>query len=99
MVPAQRSPGRTADIRYHERVFPVAGPATGAGLAVTMLSDFNSSGLNTNSLSCGVSMACTQTCRLTPLSPRYLAQRAEIFCATLISSRGGPLAAELIAAT
>jgi hypothetical protein len=44
--------------------------AIGAVPVVTILSDFSSSGLNTNNLSCGVSMACTQTCRLTPMSPR-----------------------------
>ncbi len=53
------------------RGFAGAGAAAGAtGAAVTRLSDFNSSGLNTNNLSCGVSMACTQTCRLMPMSPR-----------------------------
>ena len=48
-------------------------PLVFAGAAadiVTRLSDFSSSGLNTNSLSWGVSMACTQTRRLTPISSR-----------------------------
>src|SRR5450631_3390524 len=61
---------------HYERDFVAAGAVTGAaggagaGAAVTILSDFSSSGLKTNSLSCGVSMACTQTCKLTPMSAR-----------------------------
>jgi hypothetical protein len=47
-----------------------AGLATGVAPAVTMFSDFNSSGLKMNNLSCGVSIACTQTCRLMPMSAR-----------------------------
>src|SRR5712664_4086921 len=77
---SRRSPGRPAE-RWrpnHDRVFVGAdngagtGTGTGAdaGAAVTILSNFSSSGLKTNSLSCGVSMAWTQTCRLTPMSPR-----------------------------
>src|SRR6267378_3907756 len=60
----------------HDRVFVgadnVAGAGTGAdaGATATILSNFSSSGLKTNSLSCGVSMAWTQTCRFTPMSPR-----------------------------
>src|ERR1700676_4239558 len=90
---------------HHKRVFAPADVVTGgaggaeAGAVVTILSDFSSSGLKTNSLSGGVSMACTQTCRLTPMSARERWQRAEIFCAMFISSRGGPLAAERSAAT
>ena len=73
---SRRTPGRRYGTRYHERVFVGVGDeegvATGAeaGAAVTMLSAFNSSGLNTNSLSCGVSMACNQACRRMPMSPR-----------------------------
>src|SRR3978361_58544 len=45
-----------------------AGPATVA--SVTMFSDFSSSGLKMNSLSLGVSMACTHICGLMPMSLR-----------------------------
>src|SRR5258707_742768 len=81
---------------HHERVFVVAGPAIGAdaGAAVTMLSDFSSSGLNTNSLSCGVSMACTQTGGLTPMGAGWGGQRAGMFCERPISCGGGPWASE-----
>src|SRR5882724_4860014 len=101
----RRDDPRRGGAQNHDRVFvgtdtvPGAGTGADAGATVTILSNFSSSGLKTNSFSCGVSMACTQTCRLTPMSPRKRWQRAEMFCATLISSRGGPLTAELIAAT
>ena len=38
------------------------GAGTGVAPVVTIFNDFNSSGLKMNNLSCGVSMACTQTC-------------------------------------
>lgn len=49
----RRSPGGGTGRLCHERVFGIAGPATGAeaGIAVTMLSDFSSSGLKTKSVS------------------------------------------------
>src|ERR1700722_16684938 len=67
--PDQIHPVLSGQLRPPGRVFAVASPVAGAAAAVTMLSDFSSSGLKTNNLSCGVSMACTQTCRLTPISP------------------------------
>ena len=42
----------------------------GGGDAVTIFSDFNSSGLKMNSLSFGVSIAWTHICRLMPMSLR-----------------------------
>src|ERR1700682_4412889 len=72
----RRDDPRRGGAQNHDRVFvgadnvPGAGTGADAGAAVTILSNFSSSGLKTNSLSCGVSMAWTHTCRLTPMSPR-----------------------------
>jgi hypothetical protein len=82
-------------VGVYERVLAVtgvagAGFATGAASAVTMFSDFNSSGLKMNGLSCGVSIACTQTFRERDVPwpahrfrssslPRPDAQSAEVF--------------------
>ncbi len=73
MVPpvtlANRGPGEIYDFLV---VGGVNGTAAGGetGAVVTKLSDFSSSGLNTNNLSCGVSIAWTQTCRLIALATR-----------------------------
>src|SRR3977135_2010762 len=79
-MPAVMDPGvrrddpRRGGAQNHDRVFvgtdtvPGAGTGADAGATVTILSNFSSSGLKTNSFSCGVSMAWTQTCRFTPMS-------------------------------